>query len=106
MLAVPAFGQVQREVAAAGPGGAGGDVDQVAAQRGAAGSGVGQAGQGAGGAQQVVRDGSAGRPGRIGGERARWHVRERPVGDVGEDLFHDGVVAVLPLGLQELYLKP
>jgi hypothetical protein len=31
-------------------------------------------------------------------------VRERPVGDVGEDLLHDRVVAVLALGLQELYL--
>jgi hypothetical protein len=33
-------------------------------------------------------------------------VRERPAGDVGEDLLHDGVAAVLPLGLDELYLKP
>jgi hypothetical protein len=31
-------------------------------------------------------------------------VRERPVGHVGEDLLHDRVVAVLALGLQELYL--
>ena len=102
MFAVPAFGQVQRDVAAAGPGGAGGDVDQVAAQRGAAGPGVGEAGQGSGGAQQVVRDGGAGRPRRIGGKRAGWHVRERPVGDVGEDLFHDGMVAVLAFGLDQL----
>ena len=35
-LAVPGFGQVQGDFAAAVAGGAGGDVDQVAAQRGAA----------------------------------------------------------------------
>ena len=29
-------------------------------------------------------------------------MSERPAGDVGEDLLHDGVVAVLPLGLDEL----
>ena len=53
-LAVPAFGQVQGEVAAAVAGGAGGDVDEVAAQGGASGLGAGEAGQGPGGAQQVV----------------------------------------------------
>ena len=37
LLAVPAFGQVEDEVAAAVPGGAGGDGDQVAADRGGAG---------------------------------------------------------------------
>jgi hypothetical protein len=26
-------------------------------------------------------------------------------GDVGEELLHDGVVAVLPLGLDQLYLE-
>jgi hypothetical protein len=67
---MPAFGQVQGEVAAAVAGGAGGDVDQVAADGGAAGPGVGQAGQGSGGAQQVVADGGEGEPGRVGGERA------------------------------------
>lgn len=29
-------------------------------------------------------------------------MRQRPVGHVGEDLLHDGVVAVLAFGLQEL----
>ena len=29
-------------------------------------------------------------------------VRERPAGQVGEDLLHDGVVAVLAFGLEEL----
>jgi hypothetical protein len=70
LLAVPAFGQVQGDVAAAAEGGAGGDVDEVAAQRGAAGVGAGQAGQRSGGAQQVVRDGGAGDPGRVGRKRA------------------------------------
>ena len=43
--------------------------------------------------------GGAGRPRGIGGERARWHMRERPAGDVGEDLLHDRVIPVLALGL-------
>ena len=49
VLAVPAIGQVEREVASAVPGGAGGDGDQVAADGGAARFGVVAAGQGAGG---------------------------------------------------------
>ena len=68
MFAVPALGQVQCDVAAAVPGGAGGDVDQVAADGGAAGLAVGQAGQRPGGAQQVVRDRGASQPGRVGRE--------------------------------------
>jgi hypothetical protein len=32
-------------------------------------------------------------------------VRERAAGDVGEDLLDDSVVAVLSLGLDELYLE-
>ena len=57
MLAVPAFGQVQGEVAAAVPGGAGGDRDQVPADGRAPGLREGQAGQGAGGAEKVMRYG-------------------------------------------------
>ena len=45
LLAVPALGQVEDEVAAAVPGGAGGDRDQVAADRGGAGLRAGEAGQ-------------------------------------------------------------
>ncbi len=45
LLAVPAFWQVQGEVPAAMTGRAGGDVDQVPTQRGAAGPGAGEAGQ-------------------------------------------------------------
>jgi hypothetical protein len=52
-LVVPAFGQVQGDVAAAVAGGAGGDVDEIAAQRDAAGLGAGQPGERSGGAQQV-----------------------------------------------------
>ncbi len=69
-LAVPVFGQVQGDVPAAVAGGAGGDVDQVAAQGDGSGFGEGEAGQGSGGAQQVVADGGAGQPGGVGGERA------------------------------------
>src|SRR6185437_26573 len=48
VVAVPAFGKVEGDVAAAVPGGAGGDVDQVTADGGAAGFAVGEAGQGPG----------------------------------------------------------
>ena len=67
VFAVPALGQVQGDVAPAVVGGAGGDVDEVAAQRGAACLGVGEAGQAARGAQQVVADGGAGEPGGVRG---------------------------------------
>jgi hypothetical protein len=50
VFAVPGLGQVQGDVPVAVPGGAGGDVDEVAADGGAAGLAVGQAGQGSGGA--------------------------------------------------------
>jgi hypothetical protein len=70
LFAVPAFGQVQGDFAAAVAGDAGGDVDEVAAQGGAAGFGAGEAGQRPGGAQQAVRDGRESKPGRVGGERA------------------------------------
>jgi hypothetical protein len=41
---VPARGQVQGDLPAAVPGDPGGNIDQVAAQRGAAGLGIGEAG--------------------------------------------------------------
>jgi len=50
VLAVPVFGEMHGEVAAAVAGGAGGDADEVGAQGGAASFGVCEAGQGAGGA--------------------------------------------------------
>jgi len=80
---VPAFGQVESEQAAAGPGGAGGDGDQVAADGGRAGPGVAAAGQGAGGAEQVVGDGGDGEPGGVGVELPGRQVRQRPVVQVG-----------------------
>src|SRR3974377_1959361 len=86
LLTVPALGKVQGEVPAAGAGGAGGDVDEVAAQGGTPGFGAGEAGQGPGGAQQVMRDSCAGQPGRVGGERARGQVSQRPIGPVREHL--------------------
>ena len=63
----PVRGQVQCRLACR-RGEAGGHVDQVAAQGGAARDGVRAAGEGAGGAQQVVRDHRAGQPGAVGGE--------------------------------------
>jgi hypothetical protein len=56
------------------------------------------AGQGSGGAQQVMRDGGAGQPGRVRGEGS-GQIGQWPVGPVGEDLFYDRVVAVLGFGL-------
>jgi hypothetical protein len=68
LLAVPAFGQVHGDAAAAVAGGPGGDVDEVAADGDAAGSGVEGSGEGAGGAGQVVGDGRAGEPRGVRGE--------------------------------------
>ena len=50
VLAVPVFGEMHGEVAAAVAGGAGGDADEVGAQGGAASFGVCEAGRAAGGA--------------------------------------------------------
>jgi hypothetical protein len=55
-LAVPVFGQVQRDVAAAVPGDPGGHGDEVAADGRAAGPGVESSGEAAGGAGQVMRN--------------------------------------------------
>ena len=92
-------------MAAAVAGDAGGDGDQLAADGRAAGSGVERPGQRAGGAGQVVADGGQGEPGGIGREVPRRQVRERPGAQVCEDLLDDGVIAVLRLGLDRLYLK-
>jgi hypothetical protein len=70
LVVVPVLGEVQGEVAAAVAGGAGRDVDQVAADGGAAGIGEGEAGQGGGGAQQVAGDDGTGQPGGVSGKRA------------------------------------
>lgn len=94
MFAVPAFGQVKDEVASCAAGCPGGDGDEVAADGGGAGPGVHRAGEGAGGAEQVLGDGRDDQPGGVGGECPGWQVRERAVVPVGEDLLDDGVVAV------------
>ena len=70
MLAVPGFGQVEGEVPAAVAGGAGGDGDQVTADGRGPGLRERRAGQGAGGAQQVVCHRRDGQPGGIGREYA------------------------------------
>ena len=84
---------------AGGCGEAGGHVDQVAAQGGAARDGVLAAGEGAGGAQQVVRDHRAAQPGAVRGEQPGRDVRQRPVDQVGEGGLDDGVVTVGLVGL-------
>ena len=50
VLAVPVLGHVHGDVAPSVPGGAGGDVDEVTAQRGSPGPGAGETGQGSSGA--------------------------------------------------------
>ena len=102
VLAVPAFGQVQGEVTVAVPGGAGGDGDQVAADGRGPGLRERQGRQGPGSAEQVVRHGRDRQPGRVRGEDPGRHVSQGSAGDVGEELLHDGVAAVLPLGLDQL----
>jgi hypothetical protein len=68
VLAVPAFGQVQGEVAAAVPGDPGGNGDQVTVDGRGPGLGEGQAGQGAGGVEEVVRHGRDRQPRGVRGE--------------------------------------
>src|SRR5262249_19622626 len=100
--AMPAFGQVEGEVSPAVAGGAGGDVDQVAADGRCAGLRVQGAGQGARRADQVLRHGGDDPPGGIRVENTGRKMSERPVVPVREDLLYDRVVAVLALGLGSL----
>ena len=81
-------------------GGAGGDRDQVAADRGPACFREGQASQRADRAEQVVCHRRDGQPRGVRGEDPAAHVSERAAGDVGEDLLDDSVAAVLSLGLE------
>lgn len=53
-----------------------------------------RAGQGAGGAGEVVGDRGADQPGGVRGEHPRGQVRERGVLQVGDDLLDNGVIAV------------
>jgi hypothetical protein len=74
----------------------------VAAQGRAAGLGQRAAGEGAGGAQQVMGHGGDGQPRGVGGELPARQVGEGPVVEVGEDLLDDRVAAVVGLGLDSL----
>ena len=49
-----------------------------------------------------MRHGRDRQPRGVRGEDPGWHVSQEAAGDVGEDLLHDRVVAVLPLGLDQL----
>src|SRR6266702_6589726 len=79
---------------------AGGDGDELAAQCRAAGEGMAVAGQGAGGAEQVVAARRADGPRTVGRELARWHVGQWPVDEIGEDGFDDRVPTVGDVGLR------
>ena len=94
----PVRGQVQHPAAlrAGDPGGHG---DDLAAQGRAAGHGMLRAGQGAGGAEQVVGDRRADRPGAVRGEPARGQVGQGSVDQVGEDGLDDRVPTVGDVGL-------
>jgi hypothetical protein len=94
-----ARGQVEDEVPAAVAGGAGADGDEVAADRGGAGLRVPAAGEGPGGAQQVVRYCRDDEPGGVRREMPGGQVGEGAGVQVGVDLLNDGVIAVLALGL-------
>jgi hypothetical protein len=60
------------------------DGHDVTAQGLAAGDGLPVAAQGAGGAQQIVRDRGADGPRTVGGEAPRGHVGDRAVDEVGD----------------------
>ncbi len=53
-------------------------------------------------AQQVAADGGECEPSGVGGEGARWQMREGAVGPAGEDLLGLDVAAVLLLGPDSL----
>ena len=55
------------------------------------------AGDGAGGAGEVERDGCQDEPGGVGVESAGWQVGEGGALEVREDLLDDGVAAVGPV---------
>jgi hypothetical protein len=94
----PMCGQMQNG-SALRPGQSGGHGDEVAAQRRTAGGRVAVSGEGAGGAEQVVRDRRADRPRGVGRELARRQMGQRSVDDVGQDGLDDRVLAVGDVGL-------
>ena len=103
VLAVPAFGQVQGDVAAAVPGGAGGDGDQVAAD----GRGPGlrerrRLARAPAARSRLCAMAAIDSQAAFAAKHPGRHVSQGAAGDVGEHLLHDGVVAVLPFGLDQL----
>ena len=96
-----ASGRCSVPVPVAVPGGAGGDVDEVTADGGAAGLAGGEAGRDpAARSRLCVMAAQASQPALAG--KNRGQVRQRPVVPVGEDLLDDRVVAVLTFGLGQL----
>src|SRR3954447_20048103 len=79
---------------ALGAGQSGRDVDDLAAQRGSASSGVLVTGEHAGGAQQVVGDRGTEHPGGVRAEATRGDVGQWSVDQVGEHGFDDRVLTV------------
>ena len=104
-FAVPVLWQVQGQLAAAAAGEAGGDVDQVGADGGAAGPGVEPGGQAPGARSRLQVIAAQVSHAAFAVNDPRWQVSQRAVGPVGEDLLDDGVVAVLFLSWGGLYLK-
>jgi len=100
---------VQDQTSCAG-GDPGWDGDEVAAQGGPSGARVPGGGGGTGGPHQVERDRGEGEPGGVRGELPGRGVRQGAVLELGDDLFDDGVVAVVLVGLNggrvELVTKP
>jgi len=78
---------------------AGGHVDQLAAQGGVTGHVLMTAGEGPGGAQQVMGDHRAAQPSAIGGKKPRRYMSQWAVDQVGEGGFDDGVASVGDIGL-------
>jgi hypothetical protein len=102
VLPGPLFGEVPGDGVASAAGGPGGEVDELGAEGGAAGVGVSGGGQGAQGTGQRVRGDGELEPRGVGVERCRGLVGQRALDEVGEDLFDDGVPAVVGFGLGEL----
>lgn len=74
--------------------------DQLGSDGAGAGPAMAAAGEGAGGAGEVVGDGGAGQPGRVRGDSTRGQEGERAVLQFGDDLLNNGVAAVGGLGGQ------
>src|SRR5258705_9340130 len=100
VLPGPVFRQVDGDAAGVA-GDPSGQVYQVPTDGGGACGGVAASGEGGGRSDEVVRDRDAGEPGVVGVEPAGREMCEGSVDEFGEDLFDDGVGAVLGFGLDE-----